>query len=291
MHTKSRYCKISLFVIILVMTGNSYAQYYSLIDPAGKKEYFENIQKHAGIGLRTKTDWNYRIFDDKVTAQKYKERLLKYNKSGKLAEIENYSPEGKILSIVILKYEADGLPFEEITYKPEGQIIARVNYRYSNDRLLNEYTSYNENRLINFKWVAMRDTVAGEIKWVKYITPDSISQKIKYTYSEGISGLLVGESLYIADTLNSDRKIYWSGDPVRRDQEIISDAKEKELFRRKYIYDHSGNNIRVETIFPDQSTANKFIYAYNSNNLLTGFIDHDNNGNIISYHTYTYEYY
>ena len=291
MNSKIITCKIVLFSIILVITGNTNAQSYALINPGGKSEYFENMKKRAEIGLRTRTDWNFMIYDGNVTAQKYKERLLKYDKSGKLTEIENYSPEGKIRSIVIMKYEMDGLPFEETTYKPEGPVTGRVNYRYAHDRLLNEYTSYDANRLINFKWVAIRDTVSGEIVWMKYITPDSISQKYKYTYSGGLSGLLVDESLYIADTLNSDRKIYWSNNPVRRDQEIITDVKGKELFRRKYIYDHAGNNIRLETIFPDQSTVNKFIYAYDSNKLLTGFIDHDNNGNIISYHTYTYEYY
>jgi hypothetical protein len=288
---KIRLIRKLLIIIFLMMTDISHAQFYDLFSPGSKWEYFKNIDKKKNIGLRTRIDWNYIIFDGNVTAQKYKERILKYDKSGKLAEIENYSPEGKTLSITIFNYQADGLPLEETTYNPEGPVIEKVNYRYSHDELLNEYTSYNANRLINFKWVALRDSVAGKIVWMKYLTPDSISQKYNYIYSEGLKGLLISETLYLADTLNYNRRIYWSSDPVRKDQEIFSDAKGKELFRRKYIYDHTGNNIRVETIFPDQTTSNKFIYAYNSNKMLTGFIDHDNNGNIISYHTYTYEYY
>ncbi len=283
--------KIIPGIIIAMLTGTLHAQFYSLISPAGKKEYFADIKMRTDIGMRSRTDWAYSIFDGKVSAEKYKERLLKYDKTGKLAEIENYSPDGKILSIVIVNYENDDLPLEEVTYRPEGPVISKGNYRYSPDRLLSEYTRYNAKRLIDFKWVAERDTAAGEIVWMKYITPDSISQKIKYKYTGDLSGLLIGETIYIGDSLYSNRKIYWSDDPVRKDQEITFDKAGRELFRWKYEYDYTGNNNKIKIVYPNQQNMDKYIYAYGAHNLMTGFIDHDNEGNIAGYHIYTYEYY
>jgi hypothetical protein len=257
--------------------------------PADMPFYQKEMNSISKADVYSKTEWNYVISEGKVTTDNYKEKIIKYDKLGRIVEIMKINQKGENSSVIIFRYDGRNLPLQETEFLPTGEMIGKTKYTYDPKGRLTDITWLNSFEFIINRKVYDLDASASRITEWQYYSPDSVTSKTEYFYSNPENGVLLRQNNYNGESrlINSIIFIRDSTQIVLKEE--IRDASQKLACYSEYQYNKNGQLQQVITIFPDKKKVPQFIYNYDEDGLLSGKIEYNQKGEMIEYKKYIYE--
>lgn len=285
--TSLRYVISLLFSIILHNTANS-VQLYPKV-PADMISYQSEMKSIASADVYSKSEWNYILTDGNVTTNKYKTKVIKFDKLGRIMEVMNLNPKGENLSVIIFRYDNNNLPLQETEFLPTGELIGRTKYTYDSKGRLKDITWLNGFEfIVNRKAFDINESLNLVTEW-QYYAPDSVTSKTEFYYSNLINGILLKQNNYNGEKQLSSSIIYHRDSLQVILKEEIRDASKKLTGFHEYQYNKKGQLMQILVVYPDKRKIPKFTYNYDVDGLVSGIIEYDEKGSMIAYKRFTYE--
>jgi hypothetical protein len=279
---------LCIIIFFLIDLNVSDAQNYPIV-PADMPGYLQEMKLIADAGVYTRTDWRYVLQDGNVTNVKHKERVLKYDDNGRINEIMNIGKKGENISVIIFRYDKRHLPQLETEFLPTGELVGKTKYTYDSNGRLKDITWLNSYEFIYNRYAFDISDSTGMVTEWHFYSPDSVTQKIEYYYSNPEKGFITYQKTFIGED-KLENTIIWNRDST---QHLINkefkDAQGKLSYYLEYHYTLSGQVNQIIRLLPNGTRMKKYEYDYEDTGLITGEIEYNQKGEIISYLKYTYE--
>lgn len=279
---------LGLIAIIIIYITPVYAQQYPKV-PADMPLYQNEMNLISEACISLKTEWGYSISGGKVSAFKYKSRVINYDKLGRIKEIMNINPMGESLSVIVFKYDNRNLPLQETEFLPTGELIGKTKYTYNQKGRLTDITWLNEFEfIIDRKVFDYNDSKNLITEW-QYYSPDSVANKTEYFYSNLENGILLKQNNFIGEN-KIDRSITYIRDSLQTLQkEEIRDARKKLICYYEYKYNRDQRLYQIVANYINDKKIPIYVYDYSPEGLITGEIEYNHRGDLIDYKMFTYE--
>lgn len=283
----SRYF-IIFTLTVLFYSSNIYSQSYPIV-PADMIQIRKEMKAVAAADVYSKSEWNYVINEGKVTTNKYKSRVIKFDKLGRIIEIIKLSPKGENQSVIVCKYDNNNYPVQETEFLTTGEMIGRTKYTYDSKGRLKDITWLNGFEfIVNRKTFDIDENKDIVTEW-QYYSPDSVSGKTNYLYTNLLNGVVIKQNNYSGDHQLENSIVYHRDTSQIIIKEEIRDASEKLVCYHNYQYSKKGLLQQIVVQLPNNAIVPKYVYDYDDDGLLAGILEYDERGNIIDYKKYTYE--
>ena len=253
------------------------------------KKYKNELNQIAMAGVAVRNDWKYKILEGNVSAHRYKDRVIKYDKRGRTIEKVMFDEQGIRQSIVVFIYDSIHLPQSDVEFTPLGELIGKTYYTYSEAGQLSEITSYNSFEYIISKKIYEIDWQNNTVIERVLFSPDSVNQKTIFYYSNLNNGLINEEWIYIGENNLDYKKVIHRNEDNKIDSEIYTTKQGNTMYYLRYNYDQKDNLVQIERHMPSGIKTRVFDFNYTSSGLLSGEIKYNEKGEIIHYYKYTYE--
>jgi hypothetical protein len=280
--------KFSILIPLLLRLSAVNAQDYPIV-PADMPAYFKEMKVVTDAGIFTCTKWQYELQGGNVTTVKHKEKVIKYDDQGRIKEIMNLDQKGENKSIIIFRYDRSNLPLLETEFLPTGELVGKTKYTFDAVGRLKDITWLNSYEFIYNRFAFdINDTLGMVTEWHFY-SPDSVTQKIEYYYTDPENGFITRQKIFIgADKL--ENTIIWNRDStLSLKNKEFKDPHGKLAYYLEYHYNKSGQADQIIRILPNGSRIKKSEYNFEDTGLKTGEIEYDQKGEIITYIKYSYE--
>ena len=281
--------KFRLLYILLTLVSSSllYAQSFPKV-PADYLQYHHELDIRVRTSTNSCTEWKFVIYNGHVTSQKYKDRVTKYDRSGRIKEIETVDAHGRNTSIKVFKYDKRGLPQMETEFMPTGELLGKTLYTYDPAGNLKDVTWYNGNEYIISKTEYVVDSTAGTVTERKLFSPDSVNEKTVYFYSDLKNGRVEKEQHYSGENRLHQTIVYDYNDSNKIEEAEFINPLGKATSKREYHYDTKGMLQEMVRLYPNGDMIKEFDFNYSGSGLLYGQLEYDQHGGMVRYCKYTY---
>jgi hypothetical protein len=259
------------------------------IVPADMPEYLANMKAITDAGVYTRTDWRYMLQGGNITTIKYKEIALKYDDQGRIKEIMNVDQKGTNKSVIIYRYDKRNLPILESEFLPTGELEGKTKYTYDVKGFLKDITWLNSFEFIFNRYSFDFNDTTGMITEWHFYSPDSVTQKIEYYYSNPQNGFITRQKIFIGED-KLENIIIWNRDST---QHLLNkefrNPQGKLMYYLEYKYNTKELPDKILRVLPNGTKTKKFEFEYEESGLKTGEIEYNEEGEILSYIKYSYE--
>ncbi len=276
-----------IFFLFLLASTQAFCQFSLPKAPAEMTTYLQEAELVKKSGLLIRRDLRYKIQEGMVLSESYVEKVVKFYADGKPKEIVHYDQTGRKISILIFSYHASGLPQSETEFHPTGEVVQKTTYQYENNYLVRELCFDAYGNTI-YQTIFEKPEPGQSIVERTYLAPGMVTQKDSWTYSSADTGKLIRHTQYEGETnLKFTSELFYSDNKLQREEF----SKDKSALYRvlEYVYDLAGNASEVNLILPDGTKLPYRIFQYRPDGMISGKIEYDGKGKMISYMKYQYE--
>ena len=271
----------------LTLASGLYSQNYPKV-PAEYPEYKYGMELLVNSGITLQTEWNYVIYNGNVTAQKFRDKVTKFDGTGKIMEIEHVDALGRNTSIEVLKYDAKSLPVLQTEFMPTGELIGKTTYKYNSQGFLQEITWYNGNEYIISKTEFETDSSMNSVTESNFFAPDSVKEKTVYFYSDLKKGRVEKEQHYLGKKQLDKTIVYHYLDDGRLEKEETAGPDGKTTSYLEYRYNAKGMLQEKVRIYNTGEKIKEADYSFNDQGLPAGLLEYNQKGGMVKYVKYTY---
>jgi hypothetical protein len=279
---------VFVFFAFIVCVNNLSGQFSTPIVPADTAKYIHecNLLKNAGVSIRK--DYKYKVIDGKVTSEEHIDRVVKFSEDGRLQEFVYVDEQGRKQAIVTFDYYTNGLPKAEGQYHPTGELLKHTNYKYSYEGYLEGKSTIDQYGYVLTQEYYSIDENENTIIEKKYSSPQLVSERNKWVYSDLKNGKPLQHEKYNGESiLMYKRNFLYEGDQLIR--EVYYNPAGNKAFYLEYTYDDNKNVLQIEKVRLDGRRFKNTDFKYNAQGILVGKIEYNATGGFLTYYKYTYE--
>jgi hypothetical protein len=252
-------------------------------------EYLSEAKAINDAGVYKRSDWRYILQGGNISTSKYKEREIKYNDQGRISEIMNIDQKGVNKSVIIFRYDKRNLPLLETEFLPTGELEGKTKYSYDSKGFLKEIIWLNSYEFIYNRYSFSIDDTSGMVTEWHYYSPDSVTQKIEYFYSDPKKGFITRQKIFKGDD-KLENTIIWNRDNL---QHLINkefkDPQGKLAYYLEYHYNTTGQVDKVIQVLPNGSKIKKYEFNFEESGLKMEETEYNQKEEIVKYAKYSYE--
>lgn len=277
-----------LLLIFSLLSNRLDAQFMLPKVAADMVVYNKACRLITSAGYSQRKDIKYIINDNKVTAEKYNDRIVKFNKEGKVIECVYLYKSSRRKAIVVYEYYSNSLPKSETEFHPTGEMLKRTEYKYNIEYQLTEKSTIDQYGYVLNKIKYSVDLEENRLTEKKYPFPEVVAEKNIWIYDDLNTGKQVSHTKLDGETVLKFKRDFVYDKQQLIKEEYTNPAGQKAFFL-EYTYNTRGLLVQVEKVLLNGTRLKNAVYKYNEKDLITGEIKYDRYGKIVSYYKYSYE--
>ncbi len=257
--------------------------------PADHKKHKKETDLISARGIAQRNDWKYAMKNGNVTTRENKTGEIRYDKAGRTKEISSFNEAGFRQSITVFKYDSLDLLISETEFTDRGELLGKTLYSYNEEGYLAEITLYNSVEYIIARTICSHSKKTKSFTRRIMFSPDSVRTKTVSFYTDMNNGYISQEWVYRGEHALQYKKRIQRDEKHRIRTEVYTNAKGKQMYYLKYIYNQEGNLRLIERYFPSGVKVKSYDFNFTPAGLISGEVKYNQNGEIIHYHKYMYQ--